>query len=402
MLTGRTISVLGDAVFDVVLLLHVHDSGQGAFAVAALMACEALPLVVLMSLAGRIADRFDSRTVLLTTTAAQAALCLGLLWATQLITLLLVVLLLQSAQAVAMATWSGLGPRLVAREDLGRLISTVQGFGVAAQLAGTAIGPVLLGTLGVRATVILDAATFLLLAGLILAIRTRRHIGRSGAQQRGLQLALLRRDPRIWAFVLTMPVVVLFLVGSNVLDVFLVRDELHVAAAWFGLSTMAWGVGALLGAAIAARLPSDRARFVALPVGLLVIGGFAVISGLSPIFVVYLICGVVIGVANAVLNAAFGTVLMTTTPDEHRGSVSAAMNGITQTAALVGLPLGPLLGDLLGIRSALVAMGATTVLLSGVLALRLRVAAGARLHQVRSSHAHPTAPPGHAAGQSPS
>ncbi|WP_170119697.1 hypothetical protein [Branchiibius hedensis] len=65
------------------------------------------------------------------------------------------------------------------------------------------------------------------------------------------------------------------------------------------------------------------------------------------------------------------------TPDEHRGSVSAAMNGITQTAALVGLPLGPLLGDLLGIRGALVAMGATTVLLSGVLAVRLaRVVAG--------------------------
>ena len=371
MLFGRTISVLGDAVLDVVLLLHVHDSGQGGFAVASLMACEALPLVLLMTAAGRIADRYDSRTVLLAVTTAQAALCLGLLWARHLAVLLLLVLLIQSAQAIGMATWSGLGPRLVAPDDLGRLISTVQGLGVGAQLAGTAIGPVLLSLAGVRFTVVIDAATFLLLAVAVLAIRTRRRIGATTEARHGARLDLLRRDPRIWAFVLTMPVVILFLVGSNVLDVFLVRDELHVPAEWFGLSTVAWGVGAITGAVVAARLPSDRARFIALPTAVATIGLLATGTGVAPTFAIYLACGVGIGVANAVLNAAFGTVLMANTSDEDRGKVSAAMNGITQTAALLGLPLGPLLGNLLGVREALVAMGVVTVLLAAVLAVRL-------------------------------
>lgn len=386
MLSGRTISVFGDAVLDVVLLLHVHDSGHGGFAIAALMACEALPLVLLMSVAGRIADRYNSRIVLLSATLAQGALCLSLLWATQLAALLIVVLLIQSAQAIAMAAWSGLAPRLVRPEQLGQLISTVQGLGVGAQLAGTAIGPVLLSVAGVPATVIVDAATFLALGGFVLAIRTRRHVGQSAQRAAGLRLDLLRRDPRIWAFVLTMPIVVLFLVGSNVLDVFLVRDELHVPAAWFGLSTMAWGVGAIFGATMAARLPSDRARFAALPSCLVVIGVFVVVSGVSPNFVIYLVSGVAIGVANAVLNAAFGTVLMSGTPDEDRGKVSAAVNGITQTAALAGLPLGPVLGNALGVREALVAMGVVTVLLSAVLAAHL-----ARSSRVSDSANHTVA-----------
>lgn len=371
MLFGRTISVLGDAVLDVVLLLHVDDSGQGGFAVASLMACEALPLVLLMTAAGRIADRFDSRTVLLAVTSAQAALCLGLLWASHLAVLLLLVLLIQSAQAIGMATWSGLGPRLVAPADLGRLVSAVQGLGVGAQLAGTAIGPVLLSLTGARLTVIVDAATFLSLSVAVLAIRTRRHIGATTEPSHGIRLDLLKRDPRIWAFVLTMPVVVLFLVGSNVLDVFLVRDELRVPAEWFGLSTVAWGVGAIGGAVIAARLPSDHSRFVALPIAVAAIGLFATGAGAAPTFAIYLACGVGIGVANAVLNAAFGTVLMSGTRDEDRGKVSAAMNGVTQTAALLGLPLGPVLGNLLGIREALIGMGVVTVLLAAVLAVRL-------------------------------
>ncbi|KYH45192.1 hypothetical protein AZH51_15085 [Branchiibius sp. NY16-3462-2] len=400
MLIGRTTSVLGDAVLDVVLLLHVHDSGQGEFAVAALMACEALPLVLLMTWAGRIADRFDSRTVLLAVTSAQAALCLGLLWAPHLAVLLLLVLLIQSAQAIGMATWSGLGPRLVAPDDLGRLISAVQGLGVGAQLAGTAIGPVLLSLAGVRLTVIIDAATFLLLAVAVLAIRTRRHIGATMEASHGVRLDLLRRDPRIWVFVLTLPVVVLFLVGGNVLDVFLVRDELHVPAEWFGVSTVAWGVGAISGAVVAARLPDDRSRFIALPVALAAIGVFGTGTGLAPTFAIYLACGVGIGVANAVLNAAFGTVLMAGTPDEDRGKVSAAMNGITQTAALLGLPLGPVLGNLLGVREALVAMGVVTVLLAAVLAVRL-TRASETTGGVRSSHAHPTAEPSPGAARSP-
>lgn len=371
MLAGRSASVLGDAVLDVVLLLHVHDSGAGGFAVAALLACEALPLVVLMSLAGRIADRFDSRVVLLSVTSAQGALCIALLWAPDLAVLLLLVLMIQSAQAIGMATWSGLGPRLVAPEDLGRLVSAVQGLGVGAQLAGTAIGPVLLGLVGVRTTIVIDAATFGVLACCVLAIRTRRRIGSAAEPGHGVRLDLLRRDPRIWAFVTTMPVVVLFLVGANVLDVFLVRDDLRVPAEWFGLSTMAWGVGAVAGAVVASRLRTDRGRFAVLPISLAGIGLLLLGTGAAPTFAVYLAGGVGIGVFNAVLNAAFGTVLMSGTADEDRGKVSAAVNGITQTAALAGLPLGPVLGNLLSVRGALIGMGTVTVLLSAVLAVRL-------------------------------
>lgn len=40
---GRALSMIGDGMLTVVLLLHLHDSGYGALAVTGLMVIEALP-----------------------------------------------------------------------------------------------------------------------------------------------------------------------------------------------------------------------------------------------------------------------------------------------------------------------------------------------------------------------
>lgn len=372
MVGGKTVSVLGDSVLAIVLLLRVHDAGEGFLGVAALMACEALPVVALMGVAGRIADSRDSRSVLLASTGAQALACLALLAVHQLAMVLGLVLVIQTAQAISQATWSGLTPRVAGEAHLGRVISLQQGMVAIASPIGAAIGPMLFGLWGATAAILLDASTFGLLALAVLTIRTRRHVHPTAAQPHGIRLDLLRRDPQLWLLLLGLTPVVLVLVAVNVLDVFLVRDELGVAAAWYGLSSAAWGLGALVGALIAGILTSNDRRITVAVTSLVAIGLLCLATGLAPNFAIYLACSAGVGVANGASNACFGTVLMSRTPDEDRGKVSATVNGLVQGASVVGLPLGGVIGGLIGTRPAIVASGAVTCTLVAAVAIRMK------------------------------
>src|SRR5690242_621294 len=75
---ARAVSLLGDEAAVIALTLRLHDSGGGAGVVAALLVAGLLPLVVLAGVAGRLVDRYDSRTLLVWSGLGQAAVCVVL------------------------------------------------------------------------------------------------------------------------------------------------------------------------------------------------------------------------------------------------------------------------------------------------------------------------------------
>src|SRR3954454_16355294 len=97
--SARAVSFLGDEVALVALLLRIHDSGGGPRGVAALLLAAAIPTVVLAPWAGRVADRYDSRRVLVTCGFGQAALCVALAFTTPIVAVLALVACLQAVQA---------------------------------------------------------------------------------------------------------------------------------------------------------------------------------------------------------------------------------------------------------------------------------------------------------------
>src|SRR5665647_102593 len=123
---ARTVSLVGDALALIALILRVHDQGGGTAGIALLMVAFALPTVFAMGVAGQIADRFDSRAALLISVAVQMLACAGLAsfenrWSTYAL-----VVLLQFGQAVANPTWGALTPRMVGDEDMGRVLALQQ------------------------------------------------------------------------------------------------------------------------------------------------------------------------------------------------------------------------------------------------------------------------------------
>ena len=374
---ARALSVAGDGLAMVALLLRTHDAGHGPAAVTALMVCFALPVVLLMGYAGHVADTRDSRFVLVIAGLTQAIACVGLAMSDGLVATYLLVIVLQTGQAFAVPVWTALVPRIVGEENIGRVIAVQQGISAATAPIGAALGGILVGLYGAPVAFWSNAATFgsLTLASALVRTRRQGSTGEPGTRTRprftaGIQV--LRSDGVVWPlFVALMPLIVV-LEGVNVVEVFLVRDELHVSPVAYGLSEVAFGVGAVVGSILAGRLVADATRVRSVLAGLTIAAAMVVAMGRAPSFWFYLVCGAALGTTISLSNASMGALLMTRTPDSDRGKVGSAMNGLSRFFSITALLLGGVAGTLMGPRLTFVVAGTCGVVVMGIAALALR------------------------------
>src|SRR5690348_2906780 len=99
-IVAKSLSWLGDLVAEVALVLRLQTHGAGASAVAALLIANALPIVLLSGVVGRLVDRFDNQRLLVASSFGQALVCAVLANVTATPALLALVAVLGAGQAV--------------------------------------------------------------------------------------------------------------------------------------------------------------------------------------------------------------------------------------------------------------------------------------------------------------
>ncbi|WP_405062454.1 MFS transporter [Kribbella sp. NBC_01505] len=362
-LPGRAISYAGDAIAMVALMLRVKEYG-GAGAITVLLLAFAVPTVVMIPIAGRIVDSYDSRVVLVWATLLQAVAGVALAFSHDLVSTVGLVCLLQVGQAVAGPCWGALIPRIVGEELVGRATGTSQALVGVAMLAGSAVGGVLVAWVGGRNALLVDAATFGLLVLVAGAVRTRRRPEPGVARERGGFSAGLRGllgDPLLRVLVTCLWGFVLVGEAMNVAEVFLVTNDVGLNAAGYGWVLAAQGAGSIIGAWGSGRLTASTSRARAVMVGMAGIGGGAVCMGLATGAVALIVGAVVMGGGAGLLNAATSTLIVTRVAEAVRGRVIAALAGTVRACSLVALPLGGLLAGVLGPRMTFVGCGVACV-----------------------------------------
>lgn len=385
-LAGVAVSVVGDGAARVAVLLRVHDEGGGPSGLAVVLVLFALPLVLLAGVAGVLADRPDPRPVVVCAAAVQLtatvvlALTTGLAWTGG------AAFVLQTGFALGNSVWMVALPRLVAEEDAGTLISLHHGLVALAAPTGAALGGVLVQHVGTGAPFVLDAATFVVLMGVALALpagaaptvpQTPPGVLRTLIPLDGV--AAVRRHPLLAVLTGAVLPFIVAIESVNAVEVFLVRDVLGGSSAFFGFSEGAAGVGVACGAVLAAAARSTRGRvrtvLWAIPgMSLAVIG-----QGLAPGTAVFLALAVTGGLLVGGLNAVLITLMVTETEAGTRGRVVAFVGGAARSCTMIALAVGGVLGTVLGPRESFVVVGVAGVLI-GVMALR--AAAGRALSPV--------------------
>lgn len=389
------ISALGDWLAAVPLILLVQRMTDSGLAVSALLICLWAPSVLLAGHVGLLVDRFETTRLLAVVSSVQAVVATGLAFADDLWLVLLLTGLLGVGFAISQAAEFALVPAVAGQGS----VQQANGYVETSRYAGFVLGPlaggVLAGAGGTSLAMLVNAASFLVVAGAVLAMATKRH---PEAPQEGDELVRARdgvvqlfRD-RVLAIAMTVAFVsLLFMSASIPADVFFVKDVLAVGDAGFGLVYACWTVGMVLGALVLSKR---------IPVTMLAAAAFVAVAvqgagkALTPLWLVFgfmLACYFVGGVGHGLKNVMFRTLIHERVPARLHGRAFAAYNGVRNGAELGALAAGGILVVALGARWTLLLAGGVSAVagLVGLAALS-RVARGAAVEPVEEPPA--TAP----------
>ncbi len=141
------------------------------------------------------------------------------------------------------------------------------------------------------------------------------------------------------------------------LESFFYRDVLHVGVEWMGWLSSASGVGAVLGAVVALRLPPRFVSLKTLLVALMSVGLGSLLYVGTPYVGVALIGQIALGVAWGVVNPLHNTIVQTTAPLEQLGRVNSVMGFGNMFAGVAPLAIAPWLAATFGVQQTLVGAG---------------------------------------------
>jgi MFS family permease len=378
LLAALTVSQAGDWLYNVALLVLVLDRTHSASWVAATTAARVLPIVVLGPIGGVLADRFDRRRLMVASDAvrALAMLLLALTAAAGLPVLLAPVLAAVATAAatpyppcVAVAT-----PRLVPGRDLAGANAARSAVGALCIVVGPALGGALLLVGSPTTAFLVNAATFMLSALLVLTLpvsalgRTEPSTTRPRLVAELLDgLAALRASSPAVRLV-GADVMCSLVYGAETVLLLLLSRSLGHGATGYGWLLAGTGMGGLLGTVAATRAADARHPRAVLVAALLALA--------VPLPLLAVVRSLPAAVALSALGGAGAIVIevMTDTGlqrllDER---VLGRVYGIALPAALSGIVVGSLVAAplvaVLGLRGALLALGALVIAYALVMA----------------------------------
>ncbi|PSJ43637.1 MFS transporter [Allosphingosinicella deserti] len=349
MLAVLTISTIGDEISLITLIFRAADS-ETRFAVPMLLVAQLLPGLVAAPFVGRLIDTRDAGRILVVTALVQAGLLVWIATNSELAPTLLGASLLSVCFAISGAATFALIPVLAAALGipLNRANSALELVRGAGMLAGPVAGGVLITSIGAGNALLIDAASFLLLALVLLAGGLRRPVEMAVDEPRTLLAEywpILRNRP-ISVMTASLALEVFASAIADVAFVFLITVTLAQGSLAFGLVTGSWAGGMILGAAAAGARPISRPAPIAFVAAtatgttMLAIGAAGLLDVAS-----VLVVGVVFvlgGIANSVHNVAVRTMLQQEAPPGQHGKVAAIYSAVTSGAVILGYVTGGL------------------------------------------------------------
>ncbi|HXF97280.1 MAG TPA: MFS transporter [Gaiellaceae bacterium] len=368
---GQLVSLAGTWMQNVALAWLVIELSRSPLAVGALAFWRFVPFTLFGLVAGVLADRFESRRLVMATQGAAMAVSVALaLVALTGTATLPVVYALAALGGAALAfdapgrqalTFQMVGPR-----SLPNAVALNAGLFNGSRVVGPAIAGFVIAAAGTGICFVLNALSFLAVLAALARIRPEElHPVERDPSARLLDgtrraLVFALRDPLLRALLATVTVISTVGFNFHVLVPLLAADTLHVGPEGLGLLSASFGVGALAGALATATL--RQATWSLFAAGA---AGFGVLAlALAPVRDP-LLAGVLllaIGVSFTLFTANANALVQLAAPDRLRGRmIGLYLFGFVGLAPLGGLLAG-WLAHLGGTALAFSVAGATSLL----------------------------------------
>lgn len=347
--TANGLSAGGDVLAYVALFLRVHDETGSGYAVSGVLLAHFAGYLLYTPIGGLLADRFETVRVLSVAALCQAFATVALAFVEPLWALYLLIALVAAGQAVTQPAEFALTP-LAAGRDV--VTARANAWIETARYTGWTIGPlaggVLTSAFGSRVPLLVNAATFLVLALLALALRARRppQPGRDGEGGLGDMLAGIRTVARDRVVRLVMIVIAVFVLAAgfaNVAEIFFAKDILDAGDIGYGALVAAWTVGMAGGAALLGPRLASAAAGGWVMMAAITMGAAIVAASFAETLLPALLAFAVGGVANGVEGVGSRTLIHHRVPAVLHARASSAYLGIVNIADVLATGLSGLL-----------------------------------------------------------
>ena len=340
---ARFLSLAGnDAVFIVGLLGRaVYDFDAGPAQVAPLMLSIGVSFLVGSAVGGPLVDRFDPRRVLLVGELCAAPVALAMILPSTLAGLTAITAVLGLLYGIVHVGSASFAPFLVDEAEHTGVVNASLGLaeGLGA-VAGAAVAALLSGTVGTAGVFVLDAATSIVAALLVVGVSlrpVRRDQGLRAAEL-AAGLRLIGLTP-VLRYAMALGLATFLSWGFfAVFEPLFFRDALHEGVAVFGVVNAVFGAGVVAGAIVARRLLANGATLRLVTVLVAASGAGAVAyTGIADIRAV-VVGSLLFGTSVGVLEPAIRTAVQAATPDALVGRVTGVL-GMTESAGDLVPPL---------------------------------------------------------------
>jgi MFS family permease len=384
--SSSLVSDTGDWLLMIALPLYVFAATGSALGASTVFIAELLPVLVFGPVLGVLVDRFDHRRTMIALNIAQGLALLPLLLASpDRLWIVYVVAAVQAGLAAGLQpARQALLPRLVPQQ-LGSANSLAAVSDNLARLVGSPLGGIVFATLGLGGVVVLDAASYLVSALLLLLARVAPSAEVTLAPRVGFLRDLvggfstIRRTPPLGVILAIECLAALAQGVFLVLFVVFVVRILGATDTEVGLLRGVQAIGGIIGGLVVGLLIRRLSTRTLIGWGFLVFGVIALatwnFAPVSTVVVVYVALFVAMGIPAIATTAGTITLVQGITPAGSIGRVVATMGTLGLGAQGVGLVTAGILADRVGVLPILDAQAAL-YLVCGVLALLfLRTAA---------------------------
>jgi MFS family permease len=382
--TGMAVSLLGDGVFLVALAWQVYELSNTPSALSLVGVAMSAPHVAFLLLGGVVSDRFERRRVMVAADLLRAVSVgmLGILSVTGHLRLghvLALVAIYGTGMALFGPAFDAIVPDIVPAKLLAQANSLDQFARPGAlRIAGPALGGWLIAAGGAGGAFLVDAASFLVSIGMLLALRPHPVGERAGGSVLAeLLLGFRYVKSRVWlwgTFLAATIAYLLFMGPTEVLLPYLIKNELGHGAGDLGLVFAFGGVGALAAALAMGHLGIPRRSMLVMYVCWSAATFVVAVYGIS-------VASWQVMAASFAFNAleTVGTIIWLTTkqrlvPTQLLGRVSSLDWFISLGLLPVSFALAGVVGGAIGARATLVAAG----LLGGAVTLAFLFLPGMR------------------------
>jgi MFS family permease len=361
---GQTISTFGSEIAAVAAPFQLYQLTHSTLQVGLLSLCELFPLLTLTIAGGAIADAVDRRRLLLNTETLLALVAAGFalnaslahprVWAVYVL-----VTLAMSVFSLGAAGMNTVIPRLVERHELTAANAIENAYGSTTNVAGPALGGVLIAALGLTGAYLLDAATF---AASLWSVWRLPALPPAHDAER----PSLRTIAEGFRFVRLKKVLLgCFLVDSNAMVFGMPRalfpalalKRFHGGAGTLGLMYAAPYAGALVASLLSGWIAHVRRQALIVAVAAALWGAAIVAFGFSGSLWLALLFLAAAGAADNVSAVLRGAILWNVTPDWIRGRVSGIeFAQVAATPALGNVEAG-VVASLTSLRFSIVSGG---------------------------------------------